>query len=234
MNSILDEKIENEENSILGEELAEKREVVEPTKNDMEVVDKDYKPTRKTKFKNTTLFIAKVSALSSIAVLLMFLQFPIFPAFSFLKIDFSNIPALIGGFVLNPLAGFAIECVKVLVNTLIEGTMTGYIGELSNLIVSLAFVLPPTIIYYYRKTFLTAILSLVVGVVIGTTVACLSNYFLVFPLYLNGFGMGILQGKTLANVIFTIVLPFNLIKQSLNALLTIVLYKKTAKILRRF
>lgn len=184
--------------------------------------------------KSTTLYIAKIAVLSAVAFILMYVQFPIFPAFAFLQIDFANIPALIGGFLLNPLAAFIIEIIKIVCAIVVKGTMTGYVGELSNLIVSLAFVLPPTIMYHYRKTLKMAVLGLSLGVVVGTIIACLSNYFLVFPLYLKGFGEGILQGKSLENVIWAVVLPFNIIKMILNSILTLLLYKQTGYLLRRF
>ena len=76
----------------------------------------------------------KISLLVAIAVVLMYFDFPIIPLFPWLKIDLSEVPALMGGFAYGPVAGGAIVILKVLLRFLVKGTQTGFIGELANII----------------------------------------------------------------------------------------------------
>ena len=78
--------------------------------------------------------ITKISILGTISVLLMFIKVPLPFAPTFMEMDIAELPALIGGFAMGPLAGFLIVCIKILLNIVINGTKTFYVGELSNLI----------------------------------------------------------------------------------------------------
>ena len=88
----------------------------------------------KTKTLNTNRFI-KLSLLSAIAVILMYIDFPVIPIFPWLKIDLSNVPALMGAFAFGPLAGVIIELMKNLLILIVKGTGTGFVGELANFLV---------------------------------------------------------------------------------------------------
>ena len=68
----------------------------------------------------------KISLLAAIAVVLMYFDFPIIPAFPWLKIDLSEVPALMGGFAYGPVAGGIIVILKVFLRFLIKGTETGF------------------------------------------------------------------------------------------------------------
>ena len=72
----------------------------------------------------------KISLLAAIAVVLMYFDFPIIPAFPWLKIDLSEVPALMGGFAYGPVAGGIIVILKVFLRFLIKGTETGFVGAL--------------------------------------------------------------------------------------------------------
>ena len=127
--------------------------------------------------------ITKIAILASISVLLMFIKVPLPFAPTFMEMDIAELPALIGGFAMGPLAGFLIVCIKLLLNIIINGTKTFYVGELSNLIVSSAFVLTTAFIYKHNKSKKSALLGLVIGSITMSLVATLSNYFVIFPLY---------------------------------------------------
>ena len=96
--------------------------------------------------------ITKIAILASISVLLMLIKVPLPFSPTFLELDIAELPALIGGFAMGPLAGFLIVCIKILLNIVINGTKTFYVGELSNLIVSSAFVLTTALIYKHNKS----------------------------------------------------------------------------------
>lgn len=94
----------------------------------------------------------KISLLSAIAVVLMYFDFPIIPAFPWLKIDLSEVPALMGGFAYGPVVGGLIVIIKVFLRFLIRGTETGFVGETANIIVGLALVVPAAWIYNKNKS----------------------------------------------------------------------------------
>ena len=79
--------------------------------------------------------ITIIAMLSAVAVILNLLSFPLWFAPSFYKLDFSELPVLVGAFALGPVAGTTIEAVKILLNLVINGTATAFIGEIANFIV---------------------------------------------------------------------------------------------------
>jgi riboflavin transporter FmnP len=91
--------------------------------------------------------------LAAIATALYFLEFPLFPAASHLKLDFSDIPALLGALAFGPFAGAAIELIKNLIELLVKGagSQMGF-GNLMNFLVGCAFVLPFSALLHRRGT----------------------------------------------------------------------------------
>lgn len=96
--------------------------------------------------------MVQIGMLTAVAVVLMAFEIPLFFAPSFYKIDFSEVPVLIGSFAMGPLAGVVIELLKILIHMLIQGTSTAGVGDLGNFIVGCAFVLPAAFIYKHGKT----------------------------------------------------------------------------------
>lgn len=94
-------------------------------------------------------YLTVTAMLSAVAYILMFLDFsvPFMP--SFIKMDLSELPALIGSFAMGPLCGVIICLVKNVLHLFI--TSTGGVGELSNFILGVAFVLPAGLLYKYKK-----------------------------------------------------------------------------------
>ena len=131
------------------------------------------------KFDLTTRNLVKVAMLAAVSFVLMLVSFPIAAIFPpFLKFDLSDLPALLGGFALGPVAGMFIELIKNILNILIKGTDTGGIGELSNFIVGCFFVVPASIIYMKSKTRRNAIKGMLAGIIFMTVSACFSTTFL--------------------------------------------------------
>ena len=99
--------------------------------------------------------MARVAVLTAIAAVLMLLEFPLWFAPGFYKLDLSESVILMGGFALGPGAAILIEFLKNLINILLNGTTTAYIGEMANFITGCAFVVPAAVIYKYQicKTF---------------------------------------------------------------------------------
>lgn len=192
---------------------------------------------------NKAKFLTRVGVLSAVAFVLMYLQFPIamlFPAF--LQFDVSEIPALLGTFSMGPLAGVVIALIKNVLVYLIRGSFTGGVGELSNFIISAAWMIPVGLIYQKAKTKKNAVKGMIVGGLTMIVVAALSNYFIIIPLYAKIMpieaiiAMGAAVNPAISNVEMLILLgvtPFNIFKVTVVSLLTGLIYKKVSPVLHR-
>src|SRR5574344_812846 len=108
--------------------------------------------------------MVQIAMLSAVATVLMLVEFPLpFIAPSFYELDFSEVPVLIGAFAMGPLAGAIIELIKILLNFVLNGTMTAGVGELANFLMGCAFVVPAGIIYKKSKTKKNAVIGMVTG-----------------------------------------------------------------------
>ncbi|MCY6355458.1 ECF transporter S component [Clostridium sp. ZS2-4] len=186
----------------------------------------------------------KISLLSAIAFVLMFFEIPlpIFP--SFLQIDLSDLPALLGTFALGPVSGILIELFKNVLHIVFKGTQTGFVGEFANFIVGSIFVATAGIIYKMRKSKKTAILGLVAGTIVMSLGASVLNYTILLPLYAKIFkapieafvAMGTALNsniKTVKDLVLLSILPFNILKGIMVSVVTIPVYKSISPILHR-
>lgn len=190
----------------------------------------------------TTRNMVKISVLAVISMVLMFFDISVWFAPSFLKLDISDLPALIGAFAMGPMAGVLVQLVKNILSLLIEGSMTGGVGELSNFLVGSTLVYTAGSIYSRKRTFKNAILGMLFGVLAMTTFASLSNYFVVFPLYSKLMPLDkIIEAAGLLNkyvvdyksLILYAVVPFNLLKGTVVSAVTLLIYKKVSPILHK-
>ena len=165
----------------------------------------------------------KISLLVAIAVILMYFDFPVIPLFPWLKINLSEVPALMGGFAYGPVAGGSIVILKVLLRFLIKGTETGFIGELANIIVGLSLVVPSAWIYNRNKSKKTAIIGMIVGGVIMEVLGIIANVYFLLPAY----GMQMSPAE-LSQYVIVGLLPFNGIKALIVGIITYILYKKVS------
>lgn len=188
--------------------------------------------------------IAKVGVLSAVATVLMLFDFPLWFAPNFYQLDFSEVPVLLGTFALGPVAGIAIEFVKILINFVLNGTDTGGIGELANFIVGCSFVIPAGYIYKHKKSFSTAIIGLLFGTLALATVGSLMNYYLLLPVYSKVYGapiqafidMGSLLNPAITDLktfVLYAVVPFNIFKGIAVSSIALLIYKKISPILHR-
>lgn len=196
---------------------------------------------QRTKARYSTRNLTRLSLLSVIAFLLMYIEFPLaFIAPPFIKIDLSDMPALIGGFAMGPVAGITIELVKCILTFFVRGTTTGGVGELSNFIVGALFVGLSAKFYSRHRTYRGAVAGLLMGVVGMTLVATLSNYFVVFPLYgkimpmeaIINMGRAVApRVKSLWDLMVYCIVPFNLVKGLIVSAATLALYKRVSHFL---
>lgn len=186
--------------------------------------------------------MTKIAIFGAISGVLMLFKFPIPIAPAFMTIDFSDVAVLMSGFVLGPVSGVFTALIKILLNLIFTGTTTAYVGELSNFIVTAIFVFSASYIYHKKKTKKNAVIAMVISVITMTVIATLSNYFIIFPLYANIYGIKIEDflkfvpklkyiNSYFDLIVFSVV-PFNIVKGTLNALITFVTYKKISKIMK--
>lgn len=180
----------------------------------------------------------KVSLLSVIALILMFLEIgvPVFPGF--LKIDLSDLPAMIAGFAFGPLAGILVELLKNMLHLL--RTTSGGVGELANFLVGSAFVAPAAFIYLKNKTKKGAILGLIVGTIGMVVMGVLANKFIILPFYAKIMPLqAIIDMSAMANpsitdmnsLILLAIAPFNFLKGVIVSVVTVLIYKYVHRLL---
>lgn len=186
--------------------------------------------------------IAQIGMLGGIAFVLMALEIPLWFAPGFYKLDFSEIPVLIGGFVMGPAAAALVELVKVLLYYFIHGSSTAGVGDFANLLIGCSLVLPAAFFYKYSKTKKFAAIGLACGTLAMTLVGSLLNAYLLLPLYAAVFHMpmsALIAAGTAVNpnitdlsgFIFLAVVPFNLLKGAAVSILTMLLYKRISPLL---
>ncbi len=174
---------------------------------------------------NLTKKIVFTAVFAALAYAVSYLEFPIFPAAPFLKLDFSAVFIALSAFMFGPIAGVSACGVKELL-CFITKSSTGGIGELANFIVITGFILLPSIVYCFKKGFLTVVITLIIACFIQVGLSLIVNRFINFPLF-----MGDSASVAFAEL-WVFVLLFNLIKSVAISLLTILLYKRLSKIIK--
>ena len=193
---------------------------------------------------NKTRKLVEIGMLGAIATVLMLFEFPIpFIAPPFYELDFSEVPVLVGAFALGPMAGASIELVKILINLLINGTATAFVGEIGNYLLGCSFIIPAALIYKKRKTKKNALIAMVIGTIVMTVFGCFLNAYILLPTYATAFGMPIdaivgMGSAINANIndvmtfVIIAVAPFNIIKGIIVSVITLLIYKHISPILK--
>ena len=191
---------------------------------------------------NNTKKLVLIALLSSVAAVLMFLDFSVPLTPSFVKFDLSELPVILGGYLLGPTSGIAIIVLKLTIKLILKPSSTMLIGELSNFIASLTYMLPAVLYYRRNKTLKGAVISLAIGTIISAIVVTVADYFVIFPLYAKLFmsmeaiikaGNAINKNiDSLLSLMIISIFPFNIFKYTVTSVLTVLLYKKLKHILK--
>lgn len=153
-----------------------------------------------------------IALLGAMSFVLMFIEFPIIPITPFLKIDFSDIPVLLGLIIYGPVGAICITAIKCLLHAIVYGMSIGeLIGVGSSFLASLTLIIP----YHYflgrdwdnKKKMLG---GLVTSTLTMTVIMSLLNWLVILPVYMSVFGMKLTI--PLSKMILFGVVPFNLIK----------------------
>ena len=177
--------------------------------------------------------------LGATATILMFLSFglPILP--SYLKVDFSEMPALLASFALGPVYGAAVCLIKNIIH--LFATTTGGIGEMCNFLIGVLFVVPAGLIYRRRPSRKTALIGMIVGTLVMSAGSILVNYFIVYPAYLafmqeeaiiGAYSAIVPAADTILKGILIFNLPLTFAKAVLDSIITFALYKRLSPVLK--
>lgn len=183
--------------------------------------------------------MAGVGMLSAVAAVLQYLEIPIFLMPSFIKFDFSDLPALIGAFAYGPVAGVLIELVKNLLHCAVSQSAT--VGELANFILGASFCLVAGLVYKKKKTKKNALIGGILGAIVMGAISIPSNYFVVYPFYYNfmpeetvlaAYQLLLPGMKSVFESLLVFNLPFTVVKGLLCVAITMFIYKPLSRILK--
>ena len=158
---------------------------------------------------------------SAIASLLSFVQIPLIPGVTFLTYDPSLMPAMVCGFAFGHGAGIAVGAVAAVIHGLILGE---WVGSLMNIVVTLCFVWPAAALYARRRTLAGGAAGLAVGVILATIGSIVANLTIGVAFWYGSFDV-------IIPLLLPAVLPFNLAKGAINAVLTLVVYKAVSNLI---
>ncbi len=189
---------------------------------------------------NKTRLIAGCGMLTAVGVILQYIEIsiPIIP--SFIKLDFSDLPELIGAFAYGPVAGVVICFLRNLIHMAVS--QSGFIGELSNFILGSVFALAAGMIYKCNKTKKNALTAGIIGSAVMAAVSLPSNLFLIYPLYYDVLGFpeaAILQMyqallpsvKSIAQALLIFNVPFTFAKALICVIVSMLIYKPLSPLL---
>lgn len=184
--------------------------------------------------------ICATGILSALAFVLMLIEIPLsFIIPSFIKLDFSELPALIASFAYGPVWGVAVCLIKNLIHWPIGST--GGVGELSNFLLGAVFVFIAGLIYKIHKSKKSAFLGSALGALVMAVIGIFTNYYIVYPIYTAFMPMEAIIGMyqailpsvdNLWEALIIFNTPFNIFKGLIDTVICILIYKKLTPILK--
>ncbi len=184
--------------------------------------------------------LTKIALLAAVAGVLMLFEAPLWFAPSFYKLDLSELAVMVGALSMGPAAGAMIELIKILLNFVLNGTITGGVGEFANFLIGCSFVVPAAWIYRRQRNIKGMMLGMAAGIVCMVLLGSVINYYILLPVYATVFGQPleffIQMGNALNPAIVDLktfilfaVAPFNLLKGIIISALTFLLYRKLGR-----
>ena len=165
--------------------------------------------------------LVTMALLCAIGVLLSFIEFPLIPGVTWLKYDASAMPAMVCGFAFGAGGGLAVGIAGAIIHGIL---MADFSGAVMNILVVIGFVVPASLFYRQGRTFPRAIIGLIASVVCAVIMAIVGN-LVITPAYL-----GVPMDAVIA-MILPILVPFNLAKGIINAVLTLAVYKSISNLI---
>lgn len=189
--------------------------------------------------------VAMIGMFSAIAMILHLFDFPLPFAPDFYKLDFSELPILVGTFAFGPAAGVMMEFVKILLKLLTKGTNTAFVGDLANFVIGCSFILPASVIYAFRKNKKSAVVACIIGTMVMTVFGTAFNAVYLLPAFSKLYGvpldqllaMGsgvnpLVKEGSIVSFVAACVAPLNFIKGTSVSIVTLLIYKPLSPIIK--
>lgn len=185
-------------------------------------------------------WLAVTAILGAVAAVLMMLSIsvPLIP--SFVKLDFSELPALIASFALGPVSGVVVCLLKNLVN--LPTSYSAGIGELCNFLLGVAFVVPAGLFYKFKKDRWGALWGSLLGALVMAIASFPINYCITYPFYiqsgimsldaiLDAYQLILPSVETLPQALWIFNAPFTFFKALCDVAITFLVYKHLSPLL---
>ncbi|MCL2047782.1 MAG: ECF transporter S component [Defluviitaleaceae bacterium] len=172
--------------------------------------------------KITTLGIMTAFSLALVTMV----RFPIIPAARFLEYDPADIPILIATFAYGPFAGIVVTFIASVIQGMTVSAESGPYGIIMHILSTGSFVLTAGMIYKLRRNKLGAGVGIICGVLVSVAVMVAAN-LIVTPMFLD------LPMEAVKGMLIPAIIPFNLLKSSINGAITFFVYKSVSRFLRR-
>ena len=189
--------------------------------------------------------LAMIGMFSAIAMILHVLDFPIFFAPGFYKMDFSELPILVRSLVCGRVEGDKMECEKRLMKQCIKDSCAAFIGDLANFVVGCSLIIPASAVYSFKKTKKNAILACIAGTLVMTIFGTAFNAVYLLPAFSKFYGMPLdailamgtevnplAKEGSIVSFVVACVAPMNLIKGTLVSVVTLLIYKPLSPIIK--
>lgn len=193
----------------------------------------------------STRMVAMTGMFSAVAMLLHLFDFSLPFAPPFYKLDFSELPILVGTFAFGPAAGVMMEFIKILLKLCVKGTSTAFVGDLANFVIGCSFILPASAIYAFRKNKKTAIFACVTGTLIMTVFGTAFNAVYLLPAFSRLYSLPLdnllamgsevnpwVQEGSIVSFVVACVAPLNLIKGISVSVVTMLIYKPLSPVIK--
>ncbi|MET3575111.1 ECF transporter S component [Bhargavaea ullalensis] len=176
--------------------------------------------------KNRLRSMIAIAMLSSISFVLMLFNFPLPPFPAFLKVDFSEVPAIIAAITMGPVAGILVELFKNILDWLFAGSPTGVpVGHMANFTTGVLFIMPVWWVYHRLSNTKGMTTGLIIGTLSMAVGMSLLNYVLFLPLYTKFMNFPVLSGGELYSMVVLGILPFNILKGIILAAIVLLLFR---------
>ena len=193
----------------------------------------------------STRKVAMTGMFSAVAMLLHLFDFSLPFAPPFYKLDFSELPILVGTFAFGPAAGVMMEFIKILLKLCVKGTSTAFVGDLANFVIGCSFILPASALYAFRKNKKTAIFACVTGTLIMTVFGTAFNAVYLLPAFSRLYSLPLdnllamgsevnpwVQEGSIVSFVVACVAPLNLIKGISVSVVTMLIYKPLSPVIK--
>lgn len=197
----------------------------------------------------STAVIVKIGLLSALSFALMYLDEIFLPLTSlifpgFLKLDIADVPALVAGFAMGPVAGVLVALIRNIIYFMTKSSTAG-VGSVANFVTAVSLILPATIIYRRSHTRKGALIGMLVGTVSMAVVMAITNYYIFIPLFakVGGYPLSAVVDMgakvnpfivDLRSFVIFATAPFNLLKGIVVSLITFSIYKHISRVFKKF